>query len=186
MRTFIAVHLEESLKPGIGKIQDALRTAGGRLRYTKPNALHFTLAFLGEIGDEEAAILGPELVTCCERIPSFPLEIRGFGTFPDARNPHVFWVGVGEGRERLLALQHDIAAALDTLGLPFDRKPFKPHLTVARTRERERSGFRWPARLAEVSLGEMTVGEVCLVKSDLTPEGPVYTDLTRAALSGGN
>lgn len=182
MRTFIAVHLTEDLRTRVKEVQEVMMRSGGRLRYVQPGLLHFTLVFLGEIDEDAAAILGERLQDLASNLRGFDITIEGCGAFPNEKSPRVYWLGVKEGAEQLTQLQKQVSAATRDLGLQHDDK-FKPHLTLARTPDNAREGFRIPERVRNAVIGRMTVDRICLVKSDLTPKGPIYTDLVVAQLA---
>ncbi len=184
MRTFIAVHLTDELRSRVVEVQEIMRRSGGRLRYVKPEALHFTLVFLGEIDEDVAAILGERLVDLATHLNAFDITIEGCGAFPNEKSPRVYWAGVKEGVEALSVLQKKVSSLTKELGLQHDDK-FKAHLTLARTPDNAREGFRIPERVRNAGVGRMRVDRFCLVKSDLNPNGPIYTNLVEARFSGG-
>lgn len=183
MRAFIAVQLAEGLRETVGRAQEIMRRSGGKLRYVEPSLLHFTLVFLGEIEAGDGEVLTSELVSLAATLPPFEIGLQGAGCFPNEREPRVYWIGVREGSEELMRLQRAVSALTGGLGLATESR-FKPHLTVARTPRESQGLFRWPERLRQAEFGTMRVESIALVESRLTPQGPVYTDISRAVLSG--
>jgi 2'-5' RNA ligase len=99
----------------------------------------------------------------------------------------VVWLGVEEPGGTLLRLQRDIERALSPLGFPPERRRFSPHLTLGRVRQGRRSAeleaLGQYATQARVRIGEMAVDAVYMMRSDLRPDGAVYTELATAALT---
>jgi len=153
---------------------------------------HLTVKFLNDVPSERIEAIGRAMdATCAERQP-FALELVGLGCFPDTRRPRVVWAGVRDETGALLALHRDLESALEALGYPREQRPFSPHLTLARVREGasrasvEALGQSVVAQQAgaERVLAQMLVNGLTLFRSDLRPEGPLYTALHRAVLKG--
>ena len=118
---------------------------------------------------------------------SFLLAISGAGFFPDRERPRVFWVGAGDGSEKLVALADDLSSGLDKAGVPSEDRSFLPHLTVARIKVGEglhplpiqKLNF-WKTR----TFGSFLVNEFCLMESLLLPTGVFYRKVYPFSLSG--
>jgi 2'-5' RNA ligase len=102
-------------------------------RPVPPGNWHLTLRFLGSVetwvyerflSELERAALGP----------SFRISVEGIGAFPGPRRARVLWVGVGEGRQRLVSLATATEQAAVAAGLQPEERPFRPHLTLSRLR----------------------------------------------------
>jgi len=143
-------------------------------RWTRPEGIHLTLKFLGEISDEQVA----EVARALRQIKSFEpfsVVVRGFGFFPDARRPRVFWAGL-DAPAALAELAARVESAMAPLGFPPENRTFSPHLTLAR--------FKVPrpqAKLQELVrgqggavLGGFEVSECFLWESQLLPQGAQY------------
>lgn len=163
---------------------EELRQAGVTARWVRPEQLHFTLRFLGEIPDGRAAAVSLALAQALEAVERFTLEIAGLGAFPRPQSARVVWAGCGEGADRLAALAGRVESALVGAGFEPETRPFAPHLTLGRLPQagatpqvaaalRKASGRRF---------GAVAVSEVVLFRSDLRPQGPLYTPLSRHPL----
>lgn len=184
MRTFIAIDLPESLHAALHREQSALRRAAPEARWTRPEGVHLTLKFLGEITDRQGEEVR-EALAALAPFEKFSVEVKGFGFFPDSRRPRVFWVGV-EAPPALAELARKVEQALARLGFAPENRPYKPHLTLARFKEPRPQ----PALLAALhertqgttdafSLGRFEVSEFFLYESKLTPAGAEYRKLAR-------
>jgi 2'-5' RNA ligase len=170
MRTFIAVDLESNeVKKEISNIQQSINKSGADLKLVSPENLHFTLRFLGEITEKEFEMIR-ELLKQIE-FPSFKISYRGLGVFPNERRISVIWIGVDQGREELIK-------KLLTLNFRPDKK-FLPHLTISRVRSgrNKEELIRSIEPHMQDELGDDIVSSIRIKKSDLTPKGPVYTDM---------
>lgn len=175
MRAFIAVELDPEVKRTLLAFIETLKAARGDVRWVRPEGLHLTLKFLGEIDEAGARRVGTVLAGLAGRHGPFPLGFRDTGVFPGEREPRVLWVGASAG-PGLAVFQDELERALEAEGFERDRREFKPHLTLGRV--------KGPKRIREVvaeldkrrgeTFGEMTARKVALFESRLRPEGPEY------------
>ena len=172
MRAFVAVDISE--KGLLESIMEFQARAGINGRPVKPENLHFTLQFLGEIAPEAAdgvvrAIQGI-------RFERFAVKFRSVGAFPDARRPRVIWIGTDDvGGAGMHKLVRQTAESLRPLGFATDGH-FVPHITIQRTkRGADVADIMEKFRFAE--FGTQEVRTIKLKQSVLTPEGPIYSDL---------
>jgi len=183
---FIAVAVDEAIVARVTAVQQVLRRAAPRVSWVKPAGMHLTLKFLGDVPEAGVPPLGDALRAAVAPHVPFRLALAGTGAFPDWRRPRVVWAGVADGAEPLAALAASVEHALAPLGLPPERRPFSPHLTLGRIKEPD--GLDALLRLAQAhgrdDFGAMTVREVTLYRSDLSPQGATYTPCARAPLAG--
>ena len=112
-----------------------------------------------------------------EKFASFELTLKGIGAFPNPKNPRVIWVGTDKiGGDCLVELSKKVGIALESFGLKPD-KPFKPHITIFRIKRREEDIRRKLEESKDVEFGIQKVSSIKLRKSQLTPDGPIYSDL---------
>jgi len=179
MRSFVAIDLPESIRTALRRAQASFRSASPEARWTHPEGIHLTLKFLGEISDRKVREV-TESLKSLDRFDSFAIGVRGFGFFPDARRPRVFWAGV-EAPASLRGLAEQIEEALQSIGFAREERAFHPHLTLAR--------FRVPqpqpalqallAQQGEQDLGKFEVSEFFLFESKLSPQGAEYRKVER-------
>lgn len=191
VRTFIAIVLSQGAHQALGEVSAKLRAGpGGEAgRWVQPESIHLTLKFLGDVPSPKLPALYKAVERACAGVPPFALHLEGLGCFPDMRRPRVVWVGVREETGHLAALQKAIEREVAQEGFPPEKRPFTPHLTLARLKDRaDRAEIE--ALTRAVSQGQfalpspMRVEEVHVIKSDLRPEGAIYTPLFRAPLGG--
>lgn len=193
IRTFVAIELDTPLRKALAQVQTDLRNrlqkAMGpdvRIQWVKPESVHLTLKFLGDIPEERV----PEIVVALARVTGayarWTVDVGGLGAFPDARVPRVLWVGLSGQVEGVTRLAADVERALVELGFAPEPKPFNPHLTLARIKEQSRAIGRALAvdRMLErvAPIGTVMVNAIALMKSELKPSGAVYTKLCEVSL----
>jgi 2'-5' RNA ligase len=204
MRLFVALDLEEAIRQRIARFLQGIQNFAPETRWVKAESLHVTLKFIGEKPEEEISRIEQSLGTV--HAAPISLAFRGYGFFPTARAPRVFWLGIESGAE--MSADSDIeldtglpnlAAEVDTtlaaLGIPREEHVFTPHLTLARSgsgaphKKSEGKPTSRFQRLQEklsamplVDFGTMTAHEFFLYQSKLSPGGSRYTKLARFAL----
>ena len=186
MRTFIALEISQSTREALGNLAAGLKPRLGRISWVKPGRMHLTLKFLGEIEENLAGPIGDGLEEICAARAPFSLEVRGLGCFPNPRRPRVIWAGLQGDIERAGELQRAIDRRLEQLGFAPENKPFSPHVTLGRVKGDVRVGELQRA-LEEYSNSEFGIenfDQVMLMRSQLRPEGPVYTPLGQYPMGG--
>lgn len=186
MRIFIALDIPEEIRRRISRYTQQVRSLAPDSRWSRPEALHVTLKFVGNADGAKVAEMKRALHGIS--LPVFEIGFSGVGFFPGERSPKVFWAGV-QSTEELPALASTIDAALEKIGIPRETKPWHPHLTLARAGAPgrvSRAFLQLPGKLpAEIpQFGTMTAREFFLYKSEPTPGGSSYTKLERFALKG--
>ncbi len=185
MRTFVAVELDEPCRRGLREAVEALRGLAGGVRWVKPDALHLTLKFIGELGELDL----PRAVECLGPATSgrgpFSMRVAGLSGFPPRGTPRIVHVGVEEPTGTLSALQAAVDKALaDGLGVAPEGRRYVPHVTLGRVKNpracvpvEEMSGA-----LERQEFGRVDVSSFVLMKSDLRPTGAVYSVVHRFPL----
>ena len=151
-------------------------------RWTRPEGWHLTLKFLGEVDPSVLAALTAELAPELAGLPKVTVALRGTGFFPSPARPRVAWVG-GSSNETDAVVQ-TVEAAAHAVGFECERRPWAIHLTQARIKD------RWPNSAVEsflecgreLDFEAFDCRDVVLIKSDLRPDGAVYTALKRMPL----
>ncbi|MDZ7338850.1 MAG: RNA 2',3'-cyclic phosphodiesterase [candidate division KSB1 bacterium] len=184
VRTFIAIDIPAAQKEQIATLQGQLRALGARVTWTRPEGIHLTLKFLGDVDEGQIAQVAEAVGRAARGIEPFEVSIAGTGAFPDFRRPRVLWVGVKEPSGRLKALAQAVELQLQPLGFPREGRDFSPHLTLGRVKDPR--GVEPVVRALQQTNfvgGSFAVQEVVVMRSDLKPSGAEYTALHRIALA---
>jgi 2'-5' RNA ligase len=177
IRAFVALELDPRAREAIAALQSRVRGLAG-LRLVRPEGVHLTLRFLGSSTRLQLETLAPRLAAAAERCPPFEARVAGLGTFPERGAPRVLWLGV-ELPPSVLELQRACERAARAAGFEKEERPFAPHLTLGRFRERVPC-----PRLDAADLGPTRIETLVLFRSETRPDGAVYTPLVRSALGG--
>jgi 2'-5' RNA ligase len=177
MRLFTAIDLPEGVVAALARLIEQLRPTA-RIHWSPPENLHITTKFIGEWPEARQG----ELTAALQALPRFepiPIEIRGLGYFPNPHSPRVFWAGI-HASPALAELASATDRALARLGIPAEKRPFSPHLTLARIKEPvPLAALRQAiAALPETDFGSFTADRFYLYLSTLRPSGSVYTRLS--------
>lgn len=178
VRAFIALELSPPVRSAIAALMADLRDRFAGLRWVRPESVHLTLRFLGDSSPAQIDGLRDSLAPLAARCPRAGAVFRGLGLFPERDRPSVLWLGV-ELPEPLVALQAGCEAAAVAAGFPGEPRPFSPHLTLGRWRDRAAR-----PELPAVDLGTIELHTLVLLRSELRPEGALYTELQRFDLGG--
>lgn len=184
MRLFIAIELPLEIKQGIARVQEQLRKSGADANWTRPEGIHLTLKFLGEVEEAKAAGIIEALNGACRGAGPLGLEIAGAGAFPNGKAPRVLWLGVTGDVVKLAALQASVEDAMANRGFEREERRFSPHLTLARIRF-PKPRDNWPQKIEsfrDVNLGGFEADHISLMKSELKREGAVYTEVGMVGL----
>ena len=179
MRAFIAIHLPDFLHNSLGAAQEDFRRAAPDARWSRPEGIHLTLKFLGEISDARTKMV-VEALTQLGSFEPLEIEVRGFGFFPNEHRARIFWAGVN-APPALAKLAAKIEERLEKVGFAREGRAFSPHLTLARfkvPRSQPELSMAVAAR-ATTSLGKFNASEFFLFESKLSPQGSQYTKIMR-------
>ncbi len=186
LRLFLALDLPAEHRREIARRAAALEGDLPAARWVRAENLHLTLAFLGNTERERIAPLAAAVAPAFAASPPIATGVDGAGTFPPGRPGRIAWVGLAGG-EALSGLQRRVAAAAAAaLDLEPDRRPFHPHVTLARPRRpwNRRAADAFAAAFATPVGGPFEIREGVLYQSDLGPGGSRYTALETFPLGG--
>ncbi len=184
MRLFVAVELPDSIKQELVHLEEYIKKScrNCHVRWVAPRNVHLTLNFLGDVSASKLVDLKLAIAKTSGAVTSFAVTLAELGAFPNIERPRIIWVGIRGDLNRLLSLQTNLEQSISALGIALDHRPFSPHLTLARAGE-ELSAIdrkRLGAAAAATAYGtdcRVPIRSVSLIKSDLTPAGPIYTVL---------
>jgi 2'-5' RNA ligase len=181
MRTFIAIEVPEEIKTAIAALQDDLRRARAEVSWTKPENIHLTLKFLGEIDEQLVSQVAQACLEAAQNAAPFTLSLSGTGVFPNARQPRVLWAGLSDEDEQARRLQSQLDERLAALGFEREARAFHPHLTIGRIKS-PKGAQTLLARAIAYHLPALSflAREIVLFRSQLHPAGAHYTPLSKA------
>lgn len=187
MRLFVALDIEPAIHAQISRLLATLKARAPEARWVRPESLHVTLKFIGEVREDKAAQIKKALASVQASAPT--LSFRGTGFFPNAKAPRVFWIGV-EADSSLPELAKKVDEVAAKFGIDAETQAYKPHLTLARSGSgspRPRAGERAEPKFQRVQqaletmpaaeFGTMTPHEFYLYESKLGPGGAKYTKI---------
>lgn len=185
-RVFMAIDISATARDMISKYIQNLRAGFSHVRvgWEKPEKLHLTLKFIGDIDGEQLTKLTEAVEISVGKSAGFKLQIAGTGVFPSAKKAFVLWLGVRDEEGSLLKLNRILETECKKQGFSADTKQFKPHLTIARLREPRDSGELVQPHLQEkFEPVEFEVPEIVIYESELQPTGSVYKKIKSFSLS---
>lgn len=184
MRSFLAIELPETIKKALAEFQQELKKCGSDVRLTRPENIHLTLKFLGNIEEDKADIIAEKIRVTCKGLSVFKLSISGTGVFPNNRAPRVLWAGI-ELNDEIKTLQEAIEEAMASLGFERENRRFSPHLTLGRFRSSsgKQAVLDKMDSYRENIFGIMDVNSVLLMRSDLGPGGAKYRKVAELKLA---
>jgi len=173
MRAFVAIEIySNEIINLISKFQSEINI---NAKPVEPYNLHFTLQFLGDISQDMAEKVMVSLNSI--KFSSFMVNFKGIGVFPKLKFPRVVWIGTDEnGGNLLIELSKKVENALIPLGFSVD-KPFKPHITVFRIKNKIGDISKELDKFKSVDFGTQEITGFKLKQSILSSKGPVYSDL---------
>lgn len=188
LRLFIAIELPQHILTRLDNLQFRIKqdVPSGLVRWVRPEGIHLTLQFLGDVPSEQAAAIVASLRRVGPRFAPFEFEVGGLGCFPNSRRPNVIWVGVQENSGELSRLQGEIEQAMTPLGFRPEGRSFTPHLTLGRIkggRPEELQVLGDYITRSKARVGPARAEAVSLMRSELLPGGAVYTCLERTLLT---
>lgn len=190
-RLFISINLTPGLLATLTDLQNQLKRqlASQPLRWARPEGIHLTLKFLGDTETGQIEEIVRALTQTVEPHQSFNLSIGGLGCFPNQRKPRVLWVGVQDPDDHLRRLAAGVDDAMAGLGWKRENRPYTGHLTLARVKKyannQDKQALSELLSAVEVAdtLGVLPVQTIHLMRSQLQPDGAVYTSLITLPLN---
>jgi 2'-5' RNA ligase len=185
IRAFLAIRPTDDVIGRLIEIESEFADASADVRWVSAETMHLTIQFLGEVRESEIPEIERGLRQALGALSPFEIEYRGLGVFPNQKRPRVVWVGLhGAG---IATLAESAEIVLSPLGFPPEERELTPHITLGRVRSAR--GWEGFARLlkanADRSFGVSLIDHVTLYRSQLRPDGAVYTPLVKFPLAGG-
>jgi 2'-5' RNA ligase len=172
MRTFVAIEVNDKhVLNSISQVQSELNI---KAKPVELHNMHFTVQFLGEVTEEMVRKISDALNSI--EFSAFSISFVNIGVFPKPNFPRIIWIGTNDGVNELEKLAEIIRSKLSHLGFNPDKK-FKPHVTIFRVKNKIEGISNKLEKFSSYYFGKQIVSEIKLKKSELTPNGPIYTDL---------
>jgi 2'-5' RNA ligase len=175
--------LTDAVRAAIVRYCDGLRKAFPSARWVKPDGMHVTLKFIGEVNADKVHGIGAALGEIRSPLP-VDMTFQGVGFFPTERRPRVFWIGIAHS-PNLAEIAAGIESRLEPLGITGETRAFHPHLTLARL-EDSRGVEKLHAAIrgaGPAEFGDVRASEMHLYQSELKPGGAQYARLASFRLA---
>ena len=179
MRAFVAVFPPSEVRRA-ALAWARRRSSDDHVRWARPESVHLTLKFLGDVRAKALDGIRAALGEVCAQHAPFDAALAELGAFPSAQRARILWIGVGAGSDRLLSLAADVDDALAPLDFEPEKRPYVPHLTLGRVRGRPLHLVLPPG--AEGT--EFQVERIELTESSLAAEGAIYKTVGNFKLGG--
>ena len=186
LRTFIAMDIDDATRRRLAAVAARAETGPARINWVAAANLHVTIKFLGDVDDSAVRDVCDAAADAAGGVEPFDFEVLGLLAVPPRGRLRMVWADVADPTGRLADLAARLEDELAELGYPRERRPFRPHVTLARIRS-----ARDPDRLraavapwADEAFGTPRAEALTVYASELTPRGPLYTPLARPALGG--
>ncbi|HNQ24726.1 MAG TPA: RNA 2',3'-cyclic phosphodiesterase [Phycisphaerae bacterium] len=186
MRLFVAILLDEPVRLGLKRVQEHLTPGCSGVRWVRWDQLHVTLKFLGEVRDGDVPKVCSAVTEAAATLPAFDMTLRGTGCFPPRGLVRIVWAGIDEPTGTVVRLAEAVENRLADLGFPREQRPFSPHITIGRVKEdHSNGGIRRAVGAGSFAALPQAVERIAVMASVLAREGPTYSIVSRANLSGG-
>jgi 2'-5' RNA ligase len=188
IRAFVAIDLPDDVRQALVKARAdiAERFPRDAVRWVKPQNIHLTLRFLGNMAQERLPVFTAGMDELAGKCQAFDLQLAGVGCFPNARRPRVLWIGIDGAKDRLMSVQANVEDLVVSSGWKRESRRFHPHLTLGRVKDSRKvaeSSIQW-GRI--IQRGLIPVGAIHLIESTLTPDGAIYTVRHTSQLGSGS
>ncbi|RLB12928.1 MAG: RNA 2',3'-cyclic phosphodiesterase [Deltaproteobacteria bacterium] len=187
IRSFLAFEIPPEIRDTLALIYNGLRETALNVRWVKQENIHITVIFMGNVDEKNIVPMAKVLEKACNKYAPFMIRIKGAGVFSNLRNPRVLWIGVDGDIKRMRYFRDRLQKDLKAFGIKEEKRRFTPHLTVGRFKR----GFNQGAKLKEliekyrdIASADAMLKELVLFKSELRPEGAIYTKLNSWPLQG--
>jgi len=188
IRAFLAIEPPETVRQAMAVVQNRLKyCVSGAISWVRPEGIHLTLKFFGNIAETDIDRISAAVEPVAARFAPLDLQVRRVGLFPDSRRPRVIWLGLEGDVSALKALQEEADRGLERYGFSREDRPFRAHLTLARIKSpRGLTGLDRIMKKSEVyEAGRFRAEGLTLFRSDLTPQGAIYSKLASYPFRSG-
>ena len=177
LRAFLAIDIDKKLICKIEDLQKEFKKTNANIKYVEIENIHFTLKFFGNISEKMVDNISIATENVLKEYGPMDIAIEGTGSFPNENFIKVIWLGIKEN-PTLIDLQKDLDKEFKKLGFKKE-KNYSPHLTIGRVRSpKNKNEIKDKiAIFKDIEIGKMNISKISLKKSELTPNGPIYSDI---------
>ncbi len=176
-RLFIALKIPDEIKDKILDVCYELSESFELINWEKPEKIHLTLKFIGEVEEELVSSIAKE-IAFIEEYSSFNFNVTKFGFFYRNDLPSILWTGL-QTDESIQRLVEELNRRLSIFSIPVERRKFKPHLTMLRIKKNPGKKFIFNFKEHSFDNWNFKSNEITLIKSELFPTGARYTDIKK-------
>jgi 2'-5' RNA ligase len=175
-RGFIAIDVTATQK--ILEFEKEIKSTGADVKLVAPENIHITLKFLGDTDEAMVDQIETIIRDAVKGIEPFTIRLQGTGVFPNQKNIRVIWIGIEDGN-----IPGTIASTIDEhlalVGFEKEKRGFSSHLTIGRvkTARNKENLIKTMEKYTDIEFGTFIVDSIKLKKSDLTPQGPIYSTI---------
>jgi 2'-5' RNA ligase len=180
-RGFIAIDIQTNKK--LLEMENEIKNSEADLKLVEPENIHITLKFLGDTDEENIDEIEEIIKNSVKGINAFNIKLKGSGVFPNKNYMKVIWIGL-ENAEKIIEIAEKMDKQLENLGFTPEKRGFSAHLTIARVRSSRNKEklLQVIEKYKDAEFSIIDVNSIKLKKSDLTPKGPIYTNLREIKL----
>ncbi|MFP4355658.1 MAG: RNA 2',3'-cyclic phosphodiesterase [Phycisphaerae bacterium] len=187
IRTFLAIDINKAVGKSLRAVDDALAGLEAKIKPVAPANRHVTVKFLGDVEDARVNDVCRAAADIAGQVRPFEFQVGPALTVPPAgRKLKMVWAEVSETTGRLRQIGDACEESFEKLGFPRQRRPFRPHITLARVKFcRDPQPVRQAIeQLATTVFGRCLASQLTVYSSLLTRSGPVYQAMARCDLGG--
>ena len=177
IRLFIALNIPAEVKDNLLNVCYDLSESSDLLKWEKPEKIHLTLKFIGEVEEELVSSIEKE-IAFIEEYNSFNFNVTKFGFFYRNGLPGILWAGL-KTDESFHKLVEQLNDRLSIFSIPVERRKFKPHLTMLRLKNNPGNNFINNFEEYSFENWNFNSSEISLIKSELFPTGAQYTEIKK-------
>lgn len=185
LRLFVAVEVDEEVRKNLAEFQALLKEAGSDVRWVDVQNIHITLKFLGYVEEVNLPRVKEIIKKAVTGVGPFGVRFEGVGAFPRLERPRVVFVAMEDPAEGLSKINSQLEEGFVELGIEKEGRDYEPHLTIGRVKSSRNLEplVKLLRHYTKQAFGQERVSRVVLMQSELSPEGPTYTELDSFTLS---
>jgi len=180
-RGFIAIDLASL--PKLIEFENEIKDTGASVKLVEPKNVHITLKFIGDTEEEKIDEVEEIMKNAVKEVSPFNIQLKSTGVFPNQNYMKVIWIGINNG-EKIGIIANKIDEELSNIGFEKEKRKFSAHLTIGRVKSAKNKDqlVQIIEKYKEFEFADVKVDSIKLIKSELTPKGPIYTTLKEIKL----